>query len=150
MESVSLSSLIAYSYARQHLGAERAGLLDPTPPPLTLKPHGPMPERLALPHFGPEEVAPNALGGLPLLIIASGQEELDPEQWARFQQRLSQHGRRLATSARSRAVWTSQAGQYVHLDTPEVVRWAVLGFWKTIRQDREPIHEPPATPNEVF
>ena len=93
---VSLSSLIAYSYTRQHLGAERAGLLDPTPPPLTLKPHGPMPERLALTHFGPEEVAPNALEGLPLLIIAPGQEELGPEQWARFQQRRSQHGRLLA------------------------------------------------------
>jgi pimeloyl-ACP methyl ester carboxylesterase len=123
----SLGGLIAYSYARRRPSAlSGLVLLDPTPPPLAPKTHGPMPERLALTHFEPADVAPGVLEDLPLLLIAPGHAELAPERQTRFEWRRAQHERLLYTSVRSRAVWTSQAGHYVHLDTPGEVNAAVL------------------------
>jgi pimeloyl-ACP methyl ester carboxylesterase len=122
----SLGGLIAYTYARRHPQA-LAGLvlLDPTPLPTSPKPHGASPERLALTHFGPEEVAPNVLGSLPLLIVApgtvaAGLEDSEQERLnARFLLRRLKHQELLATSAGSTGVWTVGSGHYIHLDDPE-------------------------------
>ncbi|BDP41242.1 hypothetical protein DAETH_12110 [Deinococcus aetherius] len=142
----SLGGMIASTYARRHLS--RVGglvLLDMTPPPLEPRPHGPSPERLALTHFEPPEVAPHVLGDLPLVLVAPGRPSTVAEvAWqqptatrealdSRFRQRRERHEQILRTSARSRAVWTSQPGHYVHLDTPDVVMEAVLEVWQEVR-----------------
>ncbi len=137
----SLGGLIAYTYARRRPEA-LAGLvlLDPTPLPMSPKPHGAGPERLALTHFVPSDVAANTLGGLPLLIVAPGNAETAPETseqqrlHARFQVRRQKHGKLLATSTQSVGVWTSGAGHYVHLDAPGTVMEAVATFIETARR----------------
>lgn len=145
----SLGGMIAYTYARRHLH-EVGGLvlLDMTPPPLEPRPHGASPERLALTHFEPPEVAPHVLGDLPLALVSPGRASTVAEvAWqqptatqealeARFRQRRERHEQVLQTSARSRAVWTSQAGHYVHLNTPEVVTAAILEVWQVARAPR--------------
>lgn len=137
----SLGGMIASTYARRRPG--RVGglvLLDPTPPPLTAPPPMPLPEPLALTPFGPEEVAPGALGDLPLLLIAPDrpatpaeapgrtQEHLD----ARFHTRHARHLEWLTLSRRRRAVWVDHPGHYVHLERPEVVIAAVRSFWEDL------------------
>lgn len=143
----SLGGMIAYTYARRHLHAV-AGLvlLDMTPPPLEPRPHGASPERLALTHFGPGEVAQHALGDLPLVLVSPGRAAtVDEVVWqqptasretldARFQRRREQHERLLLTSARSRAVWTALSGHYVHLETPEVIVSRALAVWEEARR----------------
>ncbi|WP_104989613.1 alpha/beta fold hydrolase [Deinococcus sp. NW-56] len=137
----SLGGMIASTYARRRPG--RVGglvLLDPTPPPLTAPPPTLLPEPLALTPFGPEEVAPGALGNLPLLLIAPDrpttpaeapgrtQEQLD----ARFHTRRARHLEWLTLSGRSRAVWVDHPGHYVHLEQPEVVVGAIRAFWREL------------------
>ncbi|MCP2015076.1 pimeloyl-ACP methyl ester carboxylesterase [Deinococcus sp. HSC-46F16] len=135
----SLGGMIASTYARRRPG--RVGglvLLDPTPPPLAAPPPMPLPEPLALTPFGPEEVAPGALGDLPLLLIAPDrpatpaeapgrtQEQLD----ARFHTRRARHLEWLTLSGRSRAVGVDHSGHYVHLERPQVVVEAIRAFWE--------------------
>lgn len=137
----SLGGMIASTYARRRPG--RVGglvLLDPTPPPLTAPPPMLLPEPLALTPFGPEEVAPGALGDLPLLLIAPNrpatpaeapgrtQEQLD----ARFHTRRARHLEWLTLSGRSRAVWVDHPDHYVHFERPEVVVGAIRTFWEDL------------------
>lgn len=138
----SLGGMIASTYTRRRPG--RVGglvLLDPTPPPLSAPPPVSLPEPLALTHFGPEELAPGSFGDLPLVLLAPErpatvteapgrtQEQLD----ARFQARRVRHLEWLATSTRSRAVWTHHPDHYVHLEQPGVVVDAVRQLWREVR-----------------
>jgi len=139
----SLGGLIAYSYARR-FPAKVSGLvlLDVTPPPMTQPPSVPMPERLALVHFEPAEVATRALGDLPLTLISPGQPSTDLDSNAerraalddRFEKRRAQHQRLLATSSRSKAVWTSRSGHYVHLESLELVATSILETWADVKK----------------
>ncbi|ANE43231.1 hypothetical protein SU48_05015 [Deinococcus puniceus] len=141
----SLGGLIAFAYARRH--PQNIGglvLLDPTPPPMSPRPHGDSPERLALTHFEPSELAPQSLGSLPLLLLAPGRPAtVDEVRWqqpaatqdalnARFSSRREQHQRMVQTSARGQGVWTSGSGHYVHLDTPQEVAQAIQTFWASL------------------
>ncbi|WP_293910043.1 alpha/beta hydrolase [Deinococcus sp.] len=127
----SLGGLIAWAFARQFPG-QVGGLvlLDPTPPPTSPKPHGDSPERLALKHFEVSDLDAGTLGDLPLLLIGPGYTP--PQDKGRFYARRSQHERLIATSSRGQAVWTSDTGHYVHLDTTLEVTEAVLDFWRRL------------------
>ncbi len=146
----SLGGLIAYTYARRYPQAVGGlVLLDATPPPLSQPPSVPMPERLALTHFEPDELAPEALGHLPLSIVSPGRALTVAEAAeegrngtpdalsARFEKRRAQHEQLLSTSTRSRAVWTVSPSHYVHLDEPDVVTEAILSVWE-LTQKRKP------------
>ena len=138
----SLGGLLAYTFARRNPNA-LAGLvlLDPTPLPMSPKPHGASPERLALDHFHPSEVAQDALGDLPMLIVTPGRAQTapdpsgQPQMDARFFARQERHGEFARASNRSQRLSVSEPGHYVHLDSPEGVGAAMLNLL-TPREER--------------
>ena len=143
----SLGGLIAYTYARRYpQAASGLVLLDATPPLMSQPPNVPMPERLNLTHFEPDERAPEVLGDLPLSVVSPGRaltvaEAAQEGRTAtpdalntRFEKRRAQHEQFLTTSTRSRAIWTATPGHYVHLDEPDVATGAILSVWKLAKK----------------
>ncbi|MGY2897027.1 alpha/beta fold hydrolase [Deinococcus sp. UYEF24] len=133
----SLGGLLAYTFARRNPNAlSGLVLLDPTPLPMSPKPHVSSPERLALTHFEPSEAAPSVLGGLPTLIVAPRTVETVPDVSeqshldARFLARKQRHEEFARASERSRYTWVSGSGHYMHLDSPGVVAAAILDLFR--------------------